>query len=567
MEVSGLVFNASFDSGNLSKVTVSDTNPDEFLLSVAVDCEGAANSKQNNFRSWFYFTIDTTNKRRTNNHGRRITLTITNLGRENKLFDYDFRPVVCVGDGAWEHVSQKVRVWLEGKGRHTTQRASWTHTIGVESTVAFAMSFPFTYEHQQREIEIMEAACDGPNGGAKRKSGENGLDEESIYFFRETLAYSVEGRKVDLLTISGYNGLSNEREDSIESSIPVRNPYTGRPHKFPGKKLVIVTARVHPGESPSSFVLQGFLRFLLSRSDPRALAARKSFVFKIVPMLNPDGVVRGHYRTDSLGQNLNRLYDAPDPSRQPTIYAVRALLQDCCTHFDGGVACYLDVHAHASRRGCFVYGNTPSQDQQVTSLLFPKLMALNSAHFDFAGCDFSESNTKCVKVRKHADGADATKEGTARVALGGLTGLVQSYTLEVSYNTGATLLNQVVSLKIEGEDAAPMLRTKPPRYCPPIFQSIGRSAAVTILDMCNVNPLSRLSQSSYHNFEGLTLWMEKNLRAMMATLTLLSTSADNALTESSTGVKRSHSLPFVSTARSGGARHRKSSTTKRSGGE
>ena len=46
--------------------------------------------------------------------------------------------------------------------------------------------------------------------------------------------------------------------------------------------------------------------------DPRALALLNHFVIKIVPMLNPDGVARGHYRFDTLGQNLNRHYDDPD---------------------------------------------------------------------------------------------------------------------------------------------------------------------------------------------------------------------------------------------------------------
>ena len=37
------------------------------------------------------------------------------------------------------------------------------------------------------------------------------------------------------------------------------------------------------------------------------------FTFKIVPILNPDGVYRGYFRLDTLGQNLNRFYTNPDP--------------------------------------------------------------------------------------------------------------------------------------------------------------------------------------------------------------------------------------------------------------
>mgnify|MGYP001364616265 CR=1 FL=1 len=68
---------------------------------------------------------------------------------------------------------------------------------------------------------------------------------------------------------------------------------------------MVITGRIHPGESNSSFMMKGVIDFLVS-DDPKASDLRDKFVFKIIPMLNPDGVIIGNYRTSLSGMDLNR---------------------------------------------------------------------------------------------------------------------------------------------------------------------------------------------------------------------------------------------------------------------
>ena len=51
-----------------------------------------------------------------------------------------------------------------------------------------------------------------------------------------------------------------------------------RPYKFLNKKTIFLSARVHPGETCSSFVMNGFIKFLLREHDPRAVMLRKKYV-------------------------------------------------------------------------------------------------------------------------------------------------------------------------------------------------------------------------------------------------------------------------------------------------
>lgn len=112
--------------------------------------------------------------------------------------------------------------------------------------------------------------------------------------------------------------------------------------------------------------------------------------------------------------------------KQPCIFAINQLLG----LFAGQkrLAYYLDLHAHANKRGVFTYGNALTGVEHLDALLFSKLASLNSPHFDFCGCNFTERNM----ATKDKDGT--TKGGAGRVAWFHATGLTHLYTIEANYN-------------------------------------------------------------------------------------------------------------------------------------
>ncbi len=152
-------------------------------------------------------------------------------------------------------------------------------------------------------------------------------NDQDIYLVKEVLTYSVEGRIVPMLTISSHDCKQNVCEEQISSSMFPQSIIDNRPNKFK-KPVVLVTCRVHPGETAASYALEGLLQFLLNKSDVRAGILRKLFTFVVVPMLNPDGVHRGFYRMDTRGQNLNRCYNIAQSHKQyHLVYIVPQYLQ------------------------------------------------------------------------------------------------------------------------------------------------------------------------------------------------------------------------------------------------
>ena len=70
-------------------------------------------------------------------------------------------------------------------------------------------------------------------------------------------------------------------------------------------KTILITSRVHSGETPGSQVFTGIYDFLTS-DFREAKYLRRFYTFILIPIMNPDGVVCGNYRNCSVGLDLNR---------------------------------------------------------------------------------------------------------------------------------------------------------------------------------------------------------------------------------------------------------------------
>ena len=71
---------------------------------------------------------------------------------------------------------------------------------------------------------------------------------------------------MELLTFTGKNKMrSGEREDLIGGLFPEYSSKEKRPFKF-NKPTVFISCRVHPGETPASFVLDGIWNILFEDS-------------------------------------------------------------------------------------------------------------------------------------------------------------------------------------------------------------------------------------------------------------------------------------------------------------
>ncbi|XP_033885219.1 cytosolic carboxypeptidase 6-like [Acipenser ruthenus] len=400
-----LVFDACFESGNLGRVDyISEF---EFDLFIRPD---TCNPR---FRVWFNFSVENVRE------SQRVIFNIVNFSKTKSLYRDGMSPVVkSTSRPKWQRLPAKNVYYYRCPDHRKNYVMSFAFCFDKEDDVyQFAYCYPYTYSRLQHYLDSLE----------KRN-----LD----YFQRELLGLSVQQRRLDLLTV------------------------TSRANLRPGadKKVVFLTARVHPGESPASFVCQGVIDFLVSQ-NPVARVLRDHVVFKIVPMLNPDGVYLGNYRCSLMGFDLNRHWQDPSPWAHPTLHAVKQLIVGMNDDPRVSLEFYIDVHAHSTMMNGFMYGNVFEEEERVhRQAVFPRLVCHNAPDFSFSNTSFNR---------------DVVKAGTGRRFLGGLLDDTSyCYTLEVSFYSYMAGVSSV-----------------PVPYTEETYMKLGRNVSRTFLDYYRLNNL------------------------------------------------------------------------------
>ncbi|CAI2364203.1 unnamed protein product [Moneuplotes crassus] len=339
-----------------------------------------------------------------------------------------------INDAKWQRggenfsTSQKT-ISLSHKGKIIEKKISvltfdFAFTNSMK-TVSFAPCFPYTYTQLSDFLKECDYYC---------------YTNNRTYFERSSLCRSIGGNCVHLIKIHDPKDTPYKNENSNSNVKDDNNIFREKLEKE--KKIVIITARIHPGESMSSWVMEGLIKFLVfANSRPRhqdscssngsvkqskiytsseikiARYLRKKFKFIIIPMVNPDGVIAGNYLTSFAGHDLNKVFLVPNKDLHPSIYA----LKDLIASNKENIFTYIDIQGHSKKKCTFLYGpEFPLHNQNYFKVrALPKILDSTEEHFRFHSCSFH--------VNKH-------NKTTSRVILWSKFDIILCYVFGVSFS-------------------------------------------------------------------------------------------------------------------------------------
>ena len=307
-----LLFESRFEGGNLCRAI--QVYEFEYDLVLRPDIN------TNRHTQWYYFRISNTRA------GYSYKLNIINMMKCESLYEQGMKVLAfsekqyAENGSGWYHTGDRI-AYYQNNIRRPNGQYYYTLTFTIDADHDFdniyvAHSYPYSYTELQYYLNALE---EDP--------------ERSRYIRRRLLCETLAGNHCDILTITSFDG------------------NTGAPMKQ--RRGVVITGRVHPGESNASWMMKGLIDFLVGPSlDARRL--RDNFIFKIVPMLNPDGVINGNYRCSLARVDLNRIWNDPCKRRHPTVYHAKEMIRRFIA--ERTVLLYADFHGHSQKKNIFMYG-------------------------------------------------------------------------------------------------------------------------------------------------------------------------------------------------------------------
>lgn len=276
-------------------------------------------------------------------------------------------------------------------------------------TVYLANCYPYSYSDLRLMLQ---------NHMDKLKQSLIGKEYRSPFMI-QNLCTSSAGLPIPLITATAmYNRVTQQ-------------PYSQE--EIQRRPVCLLTARVHPGETNASWVMHGLLELLFSGNNPYCdspsndlqkeksvpTTLLESFVFKIVPMLNVDGVMMGNHRCSIVGMDLNRDYVNPSAEMNPALFALKCVLSQITGNGQRHIIMGADFHGHSKAKNFLLYGCTrpglisvfklkgkitpdvftdEATCQTCTSVapekLFPSILSLCCPAFDLTRSNFAIQKSK-----------------------------------------------------------------------------------------------------------------------------------------------------------------------------
>ncbi len=243
-----ITISSDFDSGSID--TLWESKPD-FLTGWPRHWKQKSSTDDQYY--WFYFKLD-------HIANKNITIKLDRLagtyrGGPHLIYTKGTRPVYSYDQKNWQRIND---VQYDARQHSLTFRNVFT-----ADAVWIAYAHPFSYE---QGLELINAITGNP------------------FLNIEVIGKTPQERDIHLLTIT-------------DPAIPETE-----------KKVVFITTLQHAGEYCGGYVVSGLIHFLLS-DDKDAALARKTTIYKIIPMMNPDGIFHGITRFNANLEDLNQEWD------------------------------------------------------------------------------------------------------------------------------------------------------------------------------------------------------------------------------------------------------------------